>query len=271
MKKTKKIARFAVSLAASLTMLAAGMTASAAVYGDVDNSGSVSAIDASLILRHAVGVETLSGDALRMADVDGDGAVTAIDASLILRKSVGAIETFPAESLAVDNAEPDSSSEGKTLVVYYSATGSTRSVAEYIASAADADIFEIVPAEPYSSADLNWTDSGSRVVREHDDESLRNVPLASTTVTNWSDYDTVFIGYPIWWGIAAWPTNSFVAANDFNGKTVIPFCTSSSSGIGSSGTLLEQSANGGNWLAGERFSSYASESEAAAWVDSLAL
>ena len=246
MKKTKKIARFAVSLAASLTMLAAGMTASAAVYGDVDNSGSVSAIDASLILRHAVGVETLSGDALRMADVDGDGAVTAIDASLILRKSVGAIETFPAESLAVDNAEPDSSSEGKTLVVYYSATGSTRSVAEYIASAADADIFEIVPAEPYSSADLNWTDSGSRVVREHDDESLRNVPLASTTVTNWSDYDTVFIGYPIWWGIAAWPTNSFVAANDFNGKTVIPFCTSSSSGIGSSGTLLEQSANGGN-------------------------
>ena len=90
-------------------------------------------------------------------------------------------------------------------------------------------------------------------------------------MTNWSDYDTVFIGYPIWWGIAAWPTNSFVAANDFNGKTVIPFCTSSSSGIGSSGTLLEQSANGGNWLAGERFSSYASESEAAAWVDSLAL
>ena len=78
------------------------------------------------------------GDALRMADVDGDGAVTAIDASLILRKSVGAIETFPAESLAVDNAEPDSSSEGKTLVVYYSATGSTRSVAEYIASAAAA-------------------------------------------------------------------------------------------------------------------------------------
>ena len=157
------------------------------------------------------------------------------------------------------------------MVVYYSATGSTENVAEYIAGALNADIFELIPVEPYSSADLNWTDSGSRVVREHDDVSLRNIPLVNTTVSNWADYDTVFIGYPIWWGIAAWPTNGFVEANDFNGKTVIPFCTSSSSGLGDSGRLLAQSAGGGNWLTGERFNSYVSESEVTDWVNSLGL
>jgi uncharacterized protein YjdB len=84
---------------------------------------------------------------------------------------------------------------GKTLVVYYSATNSTERVANYIATAANADIFEIEPAEPYTSADLNWTDSSSRVVREYEDTSLRNVALTNTTVENWDSYDTVFIGY----------------------------------------------------------------------------
>ena len=102
-----------------------------------------------------------------------------------------------------------------------------------------------------------------------DDESLRDVELASTTVPNWDTYDTVFIGYPIWWGIAAWPTDGFVKANDFTGKTVIPFCTSASSEIGDSGKLLEEEAGTGNWLDGMRFRSSASEDDVKSWVDGL--
>lgn len=126
----------------------------------------------------------------------------------------------------------------KTLVVYYSASGNTRRVAEAIAQAANTDLFEIVPTEVYTNEDLNWTNPNSRVSREHDDESLRDVPLTTTEVPDWDSYDTVLLGYPIWWGIAAWPVNNFVKANDFTSKTVIPFATSSSSGMGQSGSLL---------------------------------
>lgn len=160
---------------------------------------------------------------------------------------------------------------GKTLVVYYSATGNTRNVAEYIASATDADIFELVPAEPYTDDDLNWTDDNSRVVYEHDNPDNRDVELVAYTVDDWDSYDTVFIGYPIWWGIAAWPVNGFISANDFTGKNVIPFCTSSSSGLGESGELLAEAAGTGNWLEGVRFSSRASEETVRDWVNGLNL
>lgn len=113
---------------------------------------------------------------------------------------------------------PPTPSGSKTLVVYFSATGSTERVAGYIAGELDADTFELIPSNPYTSEDLNWTTPGSRVNREHEDESLRNIPLVQSTVSNWDDYDTVFIGYPIWWGIAAWPVNNFITANDFIGK-----------------------------------------------------
>lgn len=160
-------------------------------------------------------------------------------------------------------------SNGKILVVYYSATGSTKKVADEIAKNLNADIFEIEPVDTYSSDDLNWSNENSRVSKEHDDEALRNVELKSTNVPNWENYDTVLIGYPIWWGIAAWPVNNFVKDNDFTGKTVIPFCTSASSGLGQSGELLEKMANGGKFQKGMRFSSKASETEIKKWTDSL--
>lgn len=139
---------------------------------------------------------------------------------------------------------------GKTLVVYFSATGNTESAANYIAQATGGDLFELEPAEPYTDEDLNYNNDNSRVSREHEDESLRNVELVADTVENWDDYDTVFIGYPIWWGIAAWPVDSFVEANDFTGKTVIPFATSASSGLGQSGKLLAELAGTGDWQEG---------------------
>ena len=164
-----------------------------------------------------------------------------------------------------------STSGGKTLVVYYSATNNTEAIAGYIANATGADLFELIPTEPYTSDDLDWTDPNSRVSREHDDESLRDVELEKSVPDNWDEYDTVFIGYPIWWGIAAWPTDTFVKANDFTGKTVIPFCTSSSSGLGQSGELLRDEAGTGNWLEGQRFQSRASEDTVKEWVTSLGL
>ena len=156
-------------------------------------------------------------------------------------------------------------------MVYYSASGNTERAAKDIAEAAGADLFEIEPVEPYTDADLNWTNSDSRVSREHDDESLRNVPLETTEVADWDSYDTVFIGYPIWWGIAAWPVDNFVKGNDFSGKTVIPFATSASSGMGESGTLLEEMAGTGDWKEGRRFSSGASEKMVRDWVAELNL
>ena len=160
---------------------------------------------------------------------------------------------------------------GSVLVVYYSATGNTETVAGHIAQATGGDIFEITPVQPYTDDDLNWSDSDSRVTREHEDESLRDVELTTTQVENWDSYDTVFLGYPIWWGIAAWPVDGFVEANDFTGKTVIPFCTSSSSGLGESGELLAELAGTGDWQGGQRFRSSASQEDVNQWVDSLGL
>lgn len=166
-------------------------------------------------------------------------------------------------------AQQPTDEAGKTLVVYYSATGNTENVANYIATATDGDLFKLEPVEPYSDDDLNWTDDNSRVVREHDNPDERDVALVKSTVENWDEYDTIFIGYPIWWGIAAWPVDGFIEANDFTGKTVIPFATSSSSGLGESGKLLAQKAGTGDWQEGRRFRSGVSESDVTDWVESL--
>lgn len=173
------------------------------------------------------------------------------------------------ESQVAEN-EDEKQSE-KILVVYYSTTGSTKQVAQYIANTKDADLFEIQPVEPYSQDDLNWRNQDSRVVYEHDHLETRNMDLIQAQVPNWESYDTVFIGYPIWWGIAAWPLDRFIQVNDFGDKIVIPFCTSSSSGLGDSARLLEEKSQGGKWAEGHRFSSRASEAEIKDWLDTLKL
>lgn len=158
----------------------------------------------------------------------------------------------------------------KPLVVYFSATGSTEKVAEYIAEETGGQLYEVTPEEEYSADDLDWTDQNSRVSMEHNNESMREVKLKETTAPDWESYDTIYVGYPVWWGIAAWPLSTFVAANDFSGKTVIPFCTSASSGIGNSAKLLEEAAKGGGtWLSGKRFSSSASKDEVVSWLGEI--
>ena len=175
-----------------------------------------------------------------------------------------------------DSAEASSEAEtdgdgtqGKTLVVYFSATGNTERVAEVIADTTGGELFKLEPVDPYTDEDLNYNDDNSRVSQEYADESLRNVELVADTVDDWQDMERIYIGYPVWWGIAAWPVNTFVEANDFTGKTVIPFCTSASSGLGDSGELLAQLAGTGDWQEGMRFRSSVSDEDVVAWVESL--
>lgn len=157
----------------------------------------------------------------------------------------------------------------KAIVIYFSAQSHTKNVATRIAADVNADIFEIEPVETYTESDLSWTDSESRVSREHNDASLQDVALKSVSVPNWDEYETVFLGYPIWWGVSAWPVDSFVKQVDFGNKAVIPFCTSYSSSLGTSDTILKAKATGGNWQSGHRFPQDASEERIGDWVENL--
>ena len=190
---------------------------------------------------------------------DPNGSATRAQVATILRNYLTMTPAGP-------QPEPTT---GKVLVAYYSGSGNTKRVAETLADALNADLFEITPVTPYTSADLDWTVSNSRVNREHENEALRDIALTRTTPANWDEYDTVLIGYPIWWGIAAWPVNNFVKNNDFTGKTVIPFATSASSGMGQSGELLSEMAGSGTWQSGQRFSSGASDSAVRDWAAEL--
>ena len=168
-----------------------------------------------------------------------------------------------------DAAGSQDAEASKVLVVYFSATGTTKGFAEIIAENMGADMYEIIPREPYSDADLNWHDDNSRSTIEMYDRSCR--PEIDGAVENMEQYDIVFIGYPIWWGEAPRIVSTFMESYSFEGKTVIPFCTSSSSGIGSSGKNLEGLTDGARWLEGKRFGSADSEADVQAWVEGLDL
>ena len=225
--------------------------------------------------RNFLQIAGVSGAALLLAACSGNSTAASSSASSPSSVSSSAASASSAEPESSASASSEASSvaapTGRTLVVYFSATGTTSGVAQTIADTLGADLFEVTPSDPYTTEDLTWQNNDSRVSREHNDEGLRAVALESTDVDGWENYDTVFVGYPIWWGIAAWPMSSFVAVNDFSSKTVIPFCTSASSGLGQSGQLLAELAGTGNWLDGHRFSRGSSEAEITDWVNSLPL
>ena len=204
-----------------------------------------------------------------------NGIVNGVEGNRFLPQSSATraqVATILRNYLTMEEAgEPEDPAGGRVLVAYFSATGNTEAVAGYIAQATGGDLFEITPADPYTSDDLNWTDENSRVVYEYENPDERDTELAADTPDGWEDYDVVFLGYPIWWYDAAWPVDGFVEANDFTGKTVIPFCTSSSSGLGESGSRLAELADAGDWLEGQRFPSSASQADVEAWVDGLGL
>ena len=174
----------------------------------------------------------------------------------------------PTEETAAAPAESETTAEGKdVLVVYFSATGTTKDIAEKIAAITDADLYEIKAAQEYTEADLDWNDSNSRTTLEQDDKSVR--PEIASDPVSLEGYTTIYIGFPIWWGEEPRIMDTFVESYSFDGITMIPFCTSSSSGIGRSGQNLAENAGSGNWLDGQRFGAGAPETEIQSWIEGL--
>ena len=194
-------------------------------------------------------------------------ALAALTAAASASSSAASSTTAPSSLPASGSPEEGS----RVLVACFSATGNTAAIAETIAAATGGELFPLESVTPYTDADLDYNDNNSRTSRERADEALQDVPLVATTVEGWDTYDTVFVGYPIWWGGAGWPVNGFATGNDFTGKRVIPFCTSASSGLGQSGARLADLADTGNWEEGRRFSSSAGEAEISEWLAELGL
>ena len=184
-------------------------------------------------------------------------------------------QAAPPADTGADTAAPETSGEettaesGNVLVAYYSATGNTENIAEHLVSILDADLYEIVPQVPYTSEDLDYSNSDCRANQEQNDPTTR--PAISGSVENMEDYEVIFLGYPIWWGDAPKIISTFLETYDFDGKTIVPFCTSGSSSIGGSVSDLEALTSGAAWLDGQRFSGSASQETVSQWVDSLGL
>ena len=170
------------------------------------------------------------------------------------------------ETPVTPEPEPEAA---QILVAYFSATGNTETIAQHIKTVLNADLYEIVPEEPYTSEDLNYSNDDCRANQERNDPNAQ--PAIAGSVDNMEDYDVVFLGYPIWWGQAPKVIDTFLESYDFGGATIVPFCTSGSSGIGGSLDDLHALAPEATWLDGQRFSGGASQDEVAQWVDSLGL
>ena len=209
------------------------------------------------------------GSAEETADTAGSSSATAAEQPEDTEEAAEQSEdTEAAAAEQPEEEEAEGSSEGtKTLVVYFSATGNTKGVAEKIASITGADIYEIKAAQEYTEADIDYNDSDSRTTHEQNDPSVR--PEIGSDPVSLDGYTTIYIGYPIWWGEEPRIMDTFVESYDFDGITMIPFCTSGSSDIGSSGQNLADNAGSGNWLEGARFSGGASEDEIRTWIEGL--
>ena len=172
-------------------------------------------------------------------------------------------------STDMENTDNQDVQDHKVLVAYFSATGTTKGVAEHIANGLNADIYEIVPEDPYTDADLNYNDNNSRTTIEMNDPNAR--PAIFGSVENMEQYDIIFVGYPIWWGEAPRIVSTFMESYDFSGKTIVPFCTSGGSGIGSSASNLERLTSGATWLDGRRLNGSDSQDTVMEWVNGLGL
>lgn len=232
---------------------AAGVEAEISRRGFVSGLGAVALLAPLSMMLTACGPESTAGAA------QDDGSAVAGSAQ-------GASESPTAGSASAD---APATGTGSTLVAYFSATGNTEGIAAAIAEHTGADVLAITPAQAYTDADLNYSDDASRTSVERAEGAQPE--LAQVTPDAFETYDTVYLGYPIWWGEAAWPLRTFVANNDFSGKTVVPFCTSASSGFGRSGELLAELAGTGEWVEGARFSGGAPAADVTAWVDGLGL
>lgn len=262
----------ALTMAFSLAACSGNQTPSSS---DAGTSGSLSMIESSSVPESSSAAESASpSENSSIPEQPESVPEESSSSSQAADSSSSQPAEAPAESSQPENpAEPSEGAPeetgGKVLVAYFSATNTTEGVAETIAASVGADLYEITPAQPYTSSDLNYNDDSSRSTKEMNDPSAR--PEISGSVADMSQYDIVFLGYPIWWGEAPRIINTFVESYDFSGKTIVPFCTSGGSGMGSSATNLQGSTSGANWLSGRRLNSGVSQSEIAEWVNGLGL
>ena len=168
---------------------------------------------------------------------------------------------------AENTSAEDTAAHSDVLVAYFSATGTTKGVAERIAAVTGGDLYEILAADPYTADDLNYNDRSSRSTSEQNDKNAR--PEIGSVDLSLEGYTTIYLGFPIWWGEEPRILDTFVEKYSFEGITVIPFCTSGGSGIGRSGPNMEALAGTGTWLEGKRFSGNVSEADLQSWIDGL--
>lgn len=260
--------RIAVLLIIALTVsLFAVSSASAAAIlygdadGDADGDAEVTILDATRIQRHLAGFSPLiEGEALTAAKVSGGDELTILDATLIQRYLADMEDHFPVEEQSTPTQPAD------TLVVVFSRTGHTKPLAQYAAEYLNADFFEIEAAVPYTDADIAYY-TDCRADREQNDPTAR--PAIANSVGSTEQYSTVVIAYPIWHGQAPKIIYTFLESCDLAGKTVIPFCTSASSGLGSSAANLHPLAPDAVWKDGRRFAIGTSQAAVEAWLNEL--
>ena len=223
-------------------------------------------------MKRILGIFLSFGLILSMAGCSSTAPSAVSSEATTLAQTTGttAGETESEKTEATTASETETTTEtaaaNKTLVVYFSATGTTKRVAEKIAAIENADLYEIKPKQPYTSQDLDYGDKKSRTTKEQNDKKSR--PEISSEKIDLSGYMTIYIGYPIWWAEEPRIMDTFVESYDFGNIKMIPFCTSGGSGIGNSGSNLAKYAGSGNWQKGARLQSNISDKKLSDWINS---
>ena len=252
----KKFISLVLTLALILSLSVAPSVSAAKknIYGDANGDGRLNISDVTAIQRHLAGLELLSDSQQQTAAVNGNRTLSIDDATLIQRKLAEMIERFPAEGMK------------DTLVVVFSRTGNTKPLAQYAADYLDADFFEIEAAVPYTDADIAYY-TNCRADQEQRDATAR--PAIANSIDNMEQYSTVVLAYPIWHSQAPKIIYTFLESYHFSGKTILPFCTSASSPIGTSASNLHASAPDAVWKDGKRFAPGTSRATIEAWLQGM--
>ena len=213
------------------------------------------------------GTQTVTEEQKKPAESTAQTASKAAQAAETVTEAPASAAEKAPETEAPAAETPATETHSDVLVAFFSATGTTKGVAERIASVTGGDIYEILAAEPYTSDDLNYNDSSSRSTKEQNDKNVR--PEIGSEDISLEGYTTIYLGFPIWWGEEPRILDTFVEKYSFDGITVIPFCTSGGSGIGRSGPNMEALAGTGTWLDGQRFDGNVSEADLQSWIEGL--